>query len=58
MSIPCADSENSIFDIFGNCRRQLNFAVAFRVNDGKYLNILPTPILPIPHPDVCMHEGR
>ena len=26
------------------CRHQLNFAVAFRVNDGKYQNILSTPV--------------
>ena len=36
--------ENFVSHIFGNCRRQLNFAIVFRVNDGKYQNILPTPI--------------
>ena len=36
--------ENIFCHIFGNCHRQLHFAIEFRVNDGKYQNILPTPI--------------
>ena len=38
------DLEDFVFDIFGNCRRQLNFAVVFKTNDGKYQNILLRPI--------------
>ena len=34
-SIPLADSKSFLFNIFGNCCCQLNFAVIFRVNDGK-----------------------
>ena len=44
MPLPCIDIKNYFFDIFGNCHNQLNFAVIFRVNEGKYQNILPTPI--------------
>ena len=44
MGIPYTDLHNFVFDIFGNSRRQLNLAVAFRFKDGKYQNILPTPI--------------
>ena len=34
-----------ILKIFANCRHQLNFVVAFWADDGKYQNILQTPIL-------------
>ena len=44
MGIPYTDLHNFVFDIFGNSRRQLNLAVAFRFKDGKYQNILLTPI--------------
>lgn len=36
--IPCTDLEDFAFYLFGNCRRDLDFAVVFRVNDGKYQN--------------------
>ena len=49
MSIPSTDLENLVFGIFGNCRRQLNFAVVFRVNEGKYQNKWLTPILTNSH---------
>ena len=44
-SIPCTDSKNLVLDIFEKCCRQLNFAVAFRVNTSKYQNILLAPII-------------
>ena len=41
MCIPCADLKNTGLDIFGYYGHPLKFAVVFRVNDGKYQNILP-----------------
>ena len=44
MPLLCTDIKNFVFDIFGNSHHQLNFAVIFLVNQGKYQNILPTPV--------------
>ena len=45
MPISCSDLKYFAFNIFRNCCRQLKFAVVFRVDHGKYLNILSTAIL-------------
>ena len=34
--------------LFQNCLCQLNFAAVFRVNDGRYQNILHVPIFTVP----------
>ena len=44
MPITCSDIKNFVFHIFGNCCPRLNFAVLLRISDGKYQNILLTPI--------------
>ena len=50
--ILCTDLEDFVFDLFGNCRRDLDFAVVFRVNDGKYQNYFADAnFCQIPHVD-------
>lgn len=44
ISVCCTDFETFVFEVFGNCRRQLKFTVRFQVNDCKYQNILWTRI--------------
>ena len=46
MFISGIDLKNFVFGIFGNCRRQLIFAVVFRVDDGRCQSVLPTQIFP------------
>lgn len=53
--IPCTNHKHFAY-IFGNCFRQLNFAVIFRVYYGNYQNILPMPISAISLN--CKHLGR
>ena len=45
MPISCSDLKDFVFNIFRNYCCQLNFAVVFRVNDGKYENILLAAVL-------------
>ena len=44
MPITCSDIKNFVFHIFGNYHPRLNFTVLLQISDGKYQNIVLTPI--------------